>query len=84
MGYSYSNGNVGNDGTDGTDGNNGSESTRKMPSYSKFIKKMYKDLHAKYPNDTAADIMKKISVEWNKQAHNWAASSASASTRSRM
>lgn len=34
--------------------------------YNKFVKKMYSELHKKFPNDSAPEIMKKIGVEWRK------------------
>ncbi len=39
---------------------------RKLTPYNKFVKKMFKDLRSKFPDDTAPEIMKKIGVEWRK------------------
>jgi hypothetical protein len=39
---------------------------RKLTPYNKFVKKMFKELRSKFPDDTAPEIMKKIGVEWRK------------------
>jgi hypothetical protein len=39
---------------------------RKLTPYNKFVKKMFKELRSKYPNDSAPEIMKKIGTEWRK------------------
>lgn len=39
---------------------------RKLTPYNKFVKKMFKELRSKFPNDSAPDIMKKIGAEWRK------------------
>jgi hypothetical protein len=39
---------------------------RKLTPYNKFVKKMFKELRSKYPNDSAPEIMKKIGAEWRK------------------
>ena len=39
---------------------------RKPTPYNKFVKKMYSELHKKFPNDSAPEIMKKIGIEWRK------------------
>ena len=39
---------------------------RKPTPYNKFVKKMYSELHKKFPNDSAPEIMKKIGLEWRK------------------
>jgi hypothetical protein len=44
----------------------GGAKKRKLTPYNKFVKKMYKELHKKFPNDSAPEIMKKIGVEWRK------------------
>ena len=36
----------------------------KLTPYHKFVKIMYKELHEKFPKDTAPEIMKKISAKW--------------------
>lgn len=40
---------------------------RKLTPYNIFVKKQYAILKAKFPNDTAPQIMKKIGAEWRKQ-----------------
>lgn len=45
----------------------GGAKKRKLTPYNKFVKKMYKELHTKFPNDSAPEIMKKIGVEWRKK-----------------
>jgi hypothetical protein len=44
----------------------GGAKKRKLTPYNKFVKKMYKELHKKFPNDSAPEIMKKIGAEWRK------------------
>ena len=39
---------------------------RKLTPYNKFVKKMFKELRSKFPDDSAPEIMKKIGVEWRK------------------
>jgi hypothetical protein len=39
---------------------------RKLTPYNKFVKKMFKELRSKFPNDSAPEIMKKIGAEWRK------------------
>jgi hypothetical protein len=46
---------------------NGGAKKRKLTPYNKFVKKMYKELHTKFPNDSAPEIMKKIGAEWRKK-----------------
>jgi hypothetical protein len=43
----------------------GAKKKRKLTPYNKFVKKMYAELHKKFPTDTAPQIMKKIGAEWN-------------------
>jgi hypothetical protein len=43
----------------------GAKKKRKLTPYNKFVKKMYAELHKKFPTDTAPQIMKKIGIEWN-------------------
>ena len=45
----------------------GGAKKRKLTPYNIFVKKMYKELHAKHPTDTAPEIMKKIGAEWRKK-----------------
>jgi hypothetical protein len=45
----------------------GGAKKRKLTPYNKFVKKMYAELHKKYPTDTAPQIMKKIGAEWRKK-----------------
>lgn len=45
----------------------GAKKKRKLTPYNKFVKKMYAELHKKFPTDTAPEIMKKIGVEWRKK-----------------
>jgi hypothetical protein len=40
---------------------------RKLSPYNIFVKKQFAILKAKFPNDTAPQIMKKIGAEWRKQ-----------------
>ena len=40
---------------------------RKLTPYNKFVKKMFKELRSKFPNDSAPEIMKKIGAEWSKR-----------------
>lgn len=40
---------------------------RKLTPYNLFVKKQYAILKAKFPNDTAPQIMKKIGAEWRKR-----------------
>lgn len=40
---------------------------RKLTPYNIFVKKQFAILKAKFPNDTAPQIMKKIGAEWRKQ-----------------
>jgi len=44
----------------------GAKKKRKLTPYNKFVKKMYSELHKKFPNDSAPEIMKKIGEEWRK------------------
>ena len=53
-------------GSCGMSNQEGGAKKRKLTPYNKFVKKMYKELHKKYPNDSAPQIMKKIGVEWKK------------------
>jgi hypothetical protein len=39
---------------------------RKLTPYNKFVKKMFKELRIKFPDDSAPEIMKKIGIEWRK------------------
>lgn len=39
---------------------------RKLTPYNKFVKKMFKELRSKFPDDSAPEIMKKIGAEWRK------------------
>jgi len=39
---------------------------RKLTPYNIFVKKMFKELRSKFPNDSAPEIMKKIGAEWRK------------------
>ena len=39
---------------------------RKLTPYNKFVKKMFKELRSKFPDDSATEIMKKIGAEWRK------------------
>jgi hypothetical protein len=45
----------------------GGAKKRKLTPYNKFVKKMYAELHKKFPTDTAPQIMKKIGAEWRKK-----------------
>jgi hypothetical protein len=53
-------------GSCGMSNQEGGAKKRKLTPYNKFVKKMYKELHKKYPKDSAPEIMKKIGVEWKK------------------
>jgi hypothetical protein len=45
----------------------GGAKKRKLTPYNKFVKKMYKELCKKHPNDKAPEIMKRIGAEWRKK-----------------
>lgn len=45
----------------------GAKKKRKLTPYNKFVKKMYAELHKKFPTYTAPEIMKKIGEEWRKK-----------------
>jgi len=45
----------------------GGAKKRKLTPYNKFVKKMYTELHKKFPNDSAPEIMKKIGAECRKK-----------------
>jgi hypothetical protein len=53
-------------GSCGMSNQDGGAKKRKLTPYNKFVKKMKKELHKKYPNDSDPQIMKKIGVEWKK------------------
>jgi hypothetical protein len=42
----------------------GAKKKRKLTPYNKFVKKMYTELHKKFPTYTAPQIMKEIGIEW--------------------
>ena len=45
---------------------NEEDNKRKLTPYNKFVKKMFKELRSKFPNDSASEIMINIGAEWIK------------------